>query len=385
MLWKRKKHLEGKAKVRRCSNFFEWHHQHYYSLTFDDVSLKTDYSEVNPKDVNLNTKITKNVRLGIPIASAAMGTITEYKLALIMAKTGGIGFIHKNLSPKKQAFQIFKVKEESDKFLVGAAISDNLGEENLYRLKLLLEQKTDVILVDSAHGDTLNMINMIRFLNKNYPEAELLIGNISEPESAKRLMAAGQIQGIKVGQGPGSICSTRKIAGIGCPQLTAIYEITKIAGKKGIPVCADGGIRYSGDIVKALGAGAHTVMLGSLLAGTEETPSKKIRINKKLYKAYRGMGSEAAMRKNKASRERYKQESIKDSIPEGVEGIVEYKGSAAEQIKMLTGGLRNGMGYTGCKDIEELRNKADFRRITPAGAQESMPHSIKITKKPSNL
>ncbi|MFW6014186.1 MAG: IMP dehydrogenase [Nanoarchaeota archaeon] len=501
--------------LRKCSKFFKWHSENYYSLTFDDVSLRTGHSNVSPREVELSSKITKNVTLKVPIVSSAMDTVTEHELATAMAKEGGMGFIHKNLTAEEQAWQVSKVKnnlngktgsikkpiciredqtlkevdeyrkkkdfqfssflvvdeerklkgiitskhflftddynkkisqimqrevvtapentkmDEALKILkknwtkvlplvdkndfvkgmyaykdilsiekgltshfnmdsegrlrVGAAISDTLSEENLERLKLLLERDPDVILVDSAHGDTENMISMIKYMNKNYPKVEILVGNISEPESAKRLLNAGKIGGIKVGQGPGSICSTRKVAGIGCPQLSAVYEITEIAEKKGVPVCADGGIKYSGDIVKAIGAGAHSVMLGSLLAGTKESPGREIWIDGKLCKTYRGMGSVSAMKESSASRERYRQQEQKEPVPEGVESAVPYKGAIKSHMHMLLGGVRNGFGYTGCENVEALWKNADFRRVTPAGAQESMPHSVQITTRPPNL
>ncbi|MFW6449862.1 MAG: IMP dehydrogenase [Nanoarchaeota archaeon] len=499
---------------RRSAEFFKWHKENYYSLTFDDVSLKTGYSQVSPKDVELNTKITKNVTAKMPILSSAMDTVTEYELAIAIAKEGGMGFIHKNMPVETQAWQISKVKNhlngvtglikkpicmQEDKTLqelddyrkekgfgfssflvvdnekklkgiitnkhflfsdydkklsevmeknlitapidtgkeealeiirknrkkvlplvdsdgvvrgmyaykdlqaienketvhynmdeqgnlrVGASISDNLGEENLERIKELVKRGPDVILVDSAHGDTSNMLKMIEYMNNNYPGIELMVGNISEPESAKRLLEAGKIDGIKVGQGPGSICSTRKVAGIGCPQLSAVFEITELAREYGVPVCADGGIKYSGDIVKAIGAGAHCVMLGNLLAGTKESPGKQVWIDSKLCKTYRGMGSVAAMKESKASRERYRQEEAKEPVPEGVESAVPYKGTVAQQVHMLLGGVRNGFGYVGARDVETLIENADFRRVTLSGANESMPHSVQITTRPPNL
>lgn len=508
-----------KIKRRNCYEFFRWHKENHYSLTFDDVSLRTAHSSVSPSKVSLDTKITKNVTCKVPILAAAMDTVSDSRVAIAMAKEGGMAFIHKSFTPEEQTWHIARVKrhlngrtgliqgpkcvkadmtmaeieqkkkekgypfssflvvdddkklkglitarhflfcqdmqkkvkdimekdvltapqgtgsreameilrknktkvlpivdkndrvkglytyrdllsiqqgktegynmDERGRLRVGAAISDGISKENIHRLDLILKEEPDVILIDSAHGDTENMVDIIKYMNKKHAGVDIMVGNISEPESAKTLIASGTIHGIKVGQGPGSICSTRKVAGIGCPQLSAVYEIVEHAQKDGIPVCADGGIKYSGDIVKAIGAGAHTVMLGSLLAGTKEAPGEEVWMDGRLCKIYRGMGSEGAMKDSLESRKRYRQDDSEDPakapIPEGVESVIPFRGTVAQQLHMLTGGVRNGFGYCGAPDVEALRQSADFRRITPAGAAESMPHSVQITKRPPNM
>jgi IMP dehydrogenase len=273
--------------------------------------------------------------------------------------------------------------DENGQLRVGAAIG--VGEDALARFEMLLRRRVDVVVIDTAHGDSKNAINTLRELKKAYPSIDVVVGNVSEAASAKRLLDAGA-DGIKVGQGPGSICTTRIIAGIGCPQVTAVYNCAKISEQYGVPVCADGGIRYSGDITIAIGAGAHSVMLGSMLASTKEAPGEIVFLEGRRWKRYRGMGSIGAMEAHAGSRERYGQKETKRDklIAEGVEGLVQYQGELSEVLFQLVGGLRSGMGYVGAKDIEELRAKADFLRISTAGQAESHPHDIRLTALPPN-
>ncbi|TSC72738.1 MAG: IMP dehydrogenase [Parcubacteria group bacterium Gr01-1014_38] len=263
---------------------------------------------------------------------------------------------------------------------VGAAVGT--GEEALQRVEMLHQENVDVIVIDSAHGDSEPVLVTLRNIKAAFPHLDVVAGNISEPDSAARLLEAGA-DGIKVGQGPGSICTTRKIAGVGCPQVTAVYNCARVAAEYDVPVCADGGIRYSGDIPIALAAGADSVMLGNLLAGTKEAPGPVTFYQGRQWKGYRGMGSLGALEANAASRERYRQTG-KHFVPEGIEGLVPYKGELAEILPQYIGGLRNGMGYVGAASVAELQAKADFIRITVAGEDESHPHDVVITKEAPN-
>lgn len=488
------------------SAFFELMKHDKISLTFDDVSLKTGYSEILPKDISTNSKFSKNISLNIPIISAAMDTVTEYPLAIEMAKLGGIGVIHKNLTPEEQSYHISRVKfylnglidkpkfvyedqtissvlkrreeknyefrtfpvlnrngkltgiltgndfdfcddysklvkevmtknvitlpqgadldkaytlmveekkkaiplidkqqrlialytlkdlkriknkesdlynlDENGQLRVAAAIG--VGKKALLRLEKLVKENLDVVVIDTAHADSKQVYETIKEIKNSY-NLDVVAGNISEPDSALRLIKAG-VDGIKVGQGPGSICTTRVVAGIGAPQLTAIYECSKIADEFNIPVCADGGIKFSGDIAKAIGAGAHSVMIGNMLAGTKESPGEIIFLNGRNWKDYRGMGSLGAM-KFEGSRERYNQISKDKLVPEGIEGLVPYKGKLKDIMFQYVGGLKSGMGYVGAKNIKEMREKADFRRLTQSGKVESHPHDVYITKESPN-
>ncbi|NTV29211.1 MAG: IMP dehydrogenase [Candidatus Omnitrophica bacterium] len=476
------------------------------ALTYDDVRLTTGYSEVLPDNINVESKFSKNVGLKIPIVSAAMDTVTEAEMAIEIAKLGGIGIIHKNLSAQEQAAQVARVKYHLNGFIdkpicfeenvsigeilaykkerefnfhsfliidsnhhlvgvltkndfdfcedhslkakqvmtkklitadpgtglreayrlmkegkkkalplvdkdgkvaglytfsdvkrilfgdsksfnidrdgrlrVGAAIG--VYDDAFERVEKLVSEKVDLVIIDTAHGDSKGVLETLKLLKKRY-DIDVLAGNISEPESAQRLCRAGA-DGLKVGQGPGSICTTRIIAGIGKPQVSAIYECSKVAAKFGVPVCADGGLKFSGDIPIAIGAGAHSVMMGNMLAGTKESPGE-FRFHQGVqYKVYRGMGSLGAMESNKGSRERYNQ-GKNDLVPEGMEGMVPYKGPLREVIHQYIGGLRRGMGYVGAGNIEELRTIAQFVRITEAGKAESHPHDIIITREAPN-
>ena len=348
------------------------------ALTFDDVLLTPKYSEILPSEVTTNTSLSKNLNLKIPIISSAMDTVTESKMAIAIARAGGIGVIHRNLDIKSQISEIKKVK--SKKLLVGAAVG--AGPLEYKRAEAILKANVDLIVVDTAHGHTKKVGEIIRKIKKlKSNKTTLCAGNIATTEAAKFLIKLGA-EVIKVGIGPGSICTTRLVAGIGVPQLSAILAVKKGVGRKKVSIIADGGIKFSGDISKALAAGADAVMIGSLFAGTNESPGKIIKKNGKLFKSFRGMGSIGAM--NKGSADRYFQTKQKDTskyVPEGVEGLVKYKGSVEKIIYRLIGGLKSSMGYLGNKKIINLRNKPKFVKITKAGFYESMVHNIDEVKK----
>ena len=472
-------------------------------LTFDDVLLIPAYSEVLPREVNVQTRFSRNIKLNIPIVSAAMDTVTEAPLAIALAREGGIGVIHKNMSIAEQAAQVRRVKRAENGMIydpvtiskentVGDAL--NLMRENkiggipvvdgnniligivtnrdlrfqrdmmrrieevmtpgdrlitthstelshasevllnskieklpvvddagrlvglitykditkvqdhpnackdakgrlrvaagvgitpdaLERVKALVAEDVDAVVLDSAHGHSKNIMTTLKKVKEAFPHVPVIAGNIATAEAAEALIEAGA-DAVKVGIGPGSICTTRIVAGIGVPQITAVYDVAQVAKKHNIPVIADGGIKYSGDIVKALAAGANVVMLGSLLAGCEESPGETEIYQGRSFKVYRGMGSLAAMANG--SKDRYFQEGAKKLVPEGVEGRVPYKGSVADSVFQLVGGIRSGMGYCGCKTIELLHEKAKFVQITNAGLLESHPHDIQITKEAPN-
>ena len=439
-------------------------------LTFDDVLLIPQKSEILPADINLRTKLTKSLTLNIPIMSAAMDTVTESRLAIAIAREGGIGIIHKNMSPEAQADQVDMVKRSENgvitnpiflgpdnyvyeaenlmhkfrisgvpicdanhklvgiitnrdmrlkdhkieklpivdenfvlrglitikdiqkatrypnsakdsrgRLLCGAAIGATADVLN--RAKMLLDAGADCLVLDSAHGHSLNILRSIAKVKEAYPDAQIIAGNIATREAAEDLISAGA-DAVKVGIGPGSICTTRIVAGIGVPQVTAIMNAADAAIAKGIPVIADGGIKFSGDLTKAIAAGANVVMIGSLFAGCEESPGETEIYQGRSFKSYRGMGSIAAM--EKGSKDRYFQENNKKLVPEGVEGRVPYKGPIKDTIYQLMGGLRSGMGYCGTPDIESLKRDGKFVKITNAGLRESHPHDISITKEAPN-
>jgi IMP dehydrogenase len=472
-------------------------------LTFDDALLLPAKSEVLPRDIELSTHLSRNLRINIPIISAAMDTVTESDLAIAVAREGGIGIVHRAMSPQRQASEIDKVKksesgmildpitiaedepialamslmekykisgvpvtergkligiltnrdlrfetkfnkkvkqvmtknklitapvgttlEKAQKILnkykieklpivdrknnlkglitikdiekrkkypnackdkvgrlrVGAAIGTD--EESLYRADLLAKAGVDIIVIDTAHGHSSTVITMLKRLKKKY-HVDVIGGNIATAEAALDLIKAGA-DGIKVGIGPGSICTTRIISGTGVPQLTAIRNCYAVAKKYSVPLIADGGIKYSGDITKALAAGAHAVMIGSLFAGTDESPGEIVLLQGRSYKVYRGMGSLGAM--EQGTRDRYQQAGVRTSklVPEGVEGRVPYKGPLSHSVNQLIGGLRSGMGYCGCRNLDELRKKARFVRISNAGLRESHVHDVIITKEAPN-
>lgn len=474
-------------------------------LTFDDVLLIPAYSEVVPRDVELTTRFSRNIELKTPLVSAAMDTVTEAKLAIAIAREGGIGVIHKNMPIAEQARQVHTVKRaengmiydpvsiqsgktvadalalmkeyhiggipvvdennillgivtnrdlrferntkktvdeimtkdnlvtthqttnledaaeilqkhkieklpvvDKDGKLVGLvtykditkakdkpmACKDSKGRlrvaagvgvtaDTFQRIDALVEAGVDAIIIDTAHGHSKGVIDTLKEAKKRYPQIDIVVGNIATPEAAKALVEAGA-DAVKVGIGPGSICTTRVIAGVGVPQLSAIYEVSKALEGTGVPVIADGGIRYSGDMVKALAAGASSIMVGSLLAGVEESPGDTIIYNGRKFKSYRGMGSLEAMQKG--SKDRYFQDAeddIKKLVPEGIAARVPYKGSLYEVVYQLLGGLRSGMGYCGARTIELLHN-AKFTRITAAGVKENHPHDVTITQEAPN-
>ena len=474
-------------------------------LTFDDLLLVPAYSQVLPSEVDLSTNLTSQIRLSIPLVSAAMDTVTEADTAITMARQGGLGIIHRNMSVARQATEVEKVKksesgmivdpvtvepeqrvyevleimgkyrisgvpvvkgeelvgivtnrdlrfetdydrpvsevmtkdhlvtvpegitlEESKVLLhkhriekllvvdeqkrlkglitikdiekvkkypyackdsfgrlrVGAAVG--IGPDCLDRVEALISVRVDVIAVDSAHGHADAVISTVKGIKEAYPEVQLLAGNVATPEGALALIKAGA-DGIKVGVGPGSICTTRIVAGVGVPQMTAIMKCAKVGDEHGVPVLADGGIKFSGDVTKALAGGAHAVMIGSLFAGTDESPGETILFQGRTYKVYRGMGSIEAMREG--SQDRYFQEpALSESklVPEGIVGRVPYRGPLAESVYQLVGGVRAGMGYVGCRNIQELRTKTVFTRITSAGLKESHVHDVIITKEAPN-
>ncbi len=476
-----------------------------YALTFDDVLLLPGRTEVKPKDIDITTRLVNGITLNIPIISAAMDTVTESATAIAIAREGGIGIIHKNMSIEEQALEVEKVKksesgmiidpvvmepeqklyealelmskykisgvpitkkgklvgilthrdlrfetnldqeisrvmtsknlvtapegitlEESKKILhkhriekllvvdknnnlkglitvkdiekiekyplaskdhfgrlmVGAAIG--VGPDRDERTEALLKAGVDVLVIDTAHGHSEDVIEAVKNIKKNFPDCNLIAGNVATREGTESLIKAGA-DAIKVGMGPGSICTTRIVAGVGVPQITAIMECAAVAKKYDIPVIADGGIKYSGDITKAIAAGAHSVMIGSIFAGTDESPGELVLFQGRSYKVYRGMGSLEAMKKG--SKDRYFQSEIDNGgklVPEGIEGRVPYRGPLSMTIFQLVGGLKAGMGYVGCKNIEELRTKAKFIQITSSGLQESHVHNVIITKEAPN-
>ncbi|MEK3856830.1 IMP dehydrogenase [Cytobacillus sp. FSL H8-0458] len=474
-------------------------------LTFDDVLLVPSKSEVLPRDVSLKVNLTEKIALNIPVISAGMDTVTEAEMAIAMARQGGLGVIHKNMSIEQQADQVDKVKRSesgviTDPFfltpeqqvfdaehlmgkyrisgvpivnnteelkLVGILtnrdlrfiqdfsikISDVMTKENLVtapvgttldeaekilqrhkieklplvddegvlkglitikdiekviefpnsakdergrllagaavgvtgdtmkRVEMLVKSHVDVIVVDTAHGHSKGVLDTVREIRNTYPDLAIIAGNVATGEATKDLIEAGA-DIVKVGIGPGSICTTRVVAGVGVPQITAVYDCATEARKHGKSIIADGGIKYSGDIVKALAAGGHAVMLGSLLAGVSESPGETEIFQGRRFKVYRGMGSVAAM--EKGSKDRYFQEDNKKFVPEGIEGRIAYKGPLSDTIYQLVGGIRSGMGYCGTKDLHELRENAQFIKMTGAGLRESHPHDVQITKEAPN-
>ena len=347
------------------------------ALTFDDVTLAPKYSEILPAEVDTSIVLTKFLNLRIPLLSSAMDTVTESKMAIAIAKAGGLGIIHRNLNIKKQIQEIKKVKKL--KLLVGAAVG--AGPNEFKRAEAVLKENIDMIVVDTAHGHTKKVAEIIKFIKKRKnKKTALCAGNIATAEAAKYLHKLG-VDVIKVGIGPGSICTTRLVAGIGVPQLSAILNVKSGVKNQNIKIISDGGIKYSGDLAKAFAAGADAVMIGSLFAGTNETPGKLIKKNGKLFKSFRGMGSVGAM--NKGSADRYfqsKQKDVLKYVPEGVEGLARYKGKVSNVIYKLIGGLKSSMGYLGSKKIKYLRKKPQFIKITKAGFYESMVHNVDIIK-----
>ncbi|MBP6882659.1 MAG: IMP dehydrogenase [Candidatus Levybacteria bacterium] len=371
------------------------------SLTFDDILLVPGSADFSRSDISIRTRITKNITLDSPFVSSPMDTVTESKMAIALALMGGIGIIHRNLTPLSQASHVKKAKDKG--LLVGAAVGSSKGFEE--RVELLVKAKVDTVLVDSAHGHSLSVIETIRFIKKNYPKLDVIGGSIATYEGAKALIQAGA-DGLRVGMGPGAICTTRIISGMGVPQVTALMETVRASREFGnIPVIADGGIKYSGDMVKALAVGASTVMMGSFFASALESPGKVHTLtraqvphrfqsiltkqNTYKFKEYRGMGSIAAMKKGakiKSEDEFHGKSYYKDRVlvAEGVEGLVPIKGTVSDLIEQSIGGIKSGMYYVGARSVEDLWEKAEFLQITQASLTESHPHDILITNAGEN-
>ena len=343
-------------------------------LTFDDVLLEPRESAVMRSEALLETKLTKKLKIRIPILAAAMDTVSGPEMAIALGRLGGTAILHRNCTIQEQVAMLKRARRA--RILIGAAV----GAVDPDRAIALDKAGADVIVVDTAHAHVRAVIQAAREIKRKI-KAQLIVGNIATREAA--LAFSDFADALKVGIGPGSICTTRIVAGVGVPQLTAIMDVVSVAKKKNIPVIADGGIRFSGDAVKALAAGASSVMLGSMLAGTKEAPGKFIKFKGESYKAYRGMGSLGALQ-TQISSDRYFQKGNKRFVPEGVEGLVKYKGPVADVIEQITGGLKSGMGYLGAKTIEDLPKQARFIRITNAGLRESHPHDVIIFKKAPN-
>ena len=349
-------------------------------LTYDDVLLLPDASEVVPSEVITRTRLTRNIEIDIPIASSAMDTVTESKMAIAMAAAGGIGIVHRNLSIEDQVKEVKNVLTANKDGLVGAAVG--VGDDGFARAKALIEAGVNVVVVDTAHGHHRAVLEAIERIRKEFKDIDIIGGNVATRAGAQALINAGA-DAVKVGVGPGSICTTRVVAGVGVPQITAIMEAHKATVKAGIPLIADGGLQYSGDIPKAIVAGADCVMLGSLLAGCDESPGEIIEIDGRKFKGYRGMGSLGAMQSRgeikSYSKDRYMQDDVLSEdklVPEGIEGKVKYRGPVANVLHQLVGGLRSGMGYAGARTIYDLQKNGHLVQITSAGLQESHPHDV---------
>ncbi len=365
------------------------------AYTFDDVLLVPGYSEVLPHQVDLKTKLTKNISLNIPLISAAMDTVTESAMATAMALEGGLGIIHKNLDIESQAGAVKKVKNhkvdleqypnavfgKDGKLLTGAAIGVSADLKD--RVTALYKAGVDVITLDSAHGHSKGIIDALKKVKKMFPVLDVIAGNIVTAQAAQDLVDAGA-DAVKIGVGPGAICTTRVVAGVGVPQLTAVNDVFEQLKNSDAGIIADGGVKFSGDIAKAIAVGAHSVMLGRLLAGTDEAPGDIVWRDGKKFKSYVGMGSMAAMQRGSKDRYFQQDKSDKKLVPEGIEAIVDYKGSVHKIIYQLLGGLRAGMGYCGTKNIEALRHDARLVKISSAGLTESHPHDVLIAKNAPN-
>lgn len=342
-------------------------------LTYDDVLLLPNYSDVRPNEVDTSAKLTNKITLKVPVIASPMDTVTEERMAEKIAELGGIGILHKNLSIDEQASQVSSVRAKQ--LLVGAAIG--VSSDIWERVDALVKADVSIICLDTSNGNTKKVLEITREFKQRYPEVDLMAGNIATYDGAKAMLENGA-DVLRVGMGPGAICTTRVMSGMGVPQLTAVVETVRAAKEHGKYVIADGGLRTSGDITKALAAGASTVMVGSLVAGTDEAPGDVIEINTKLYKTYRGMGSVGAMKEGSASRygQEWKEGQTKKLVPEGVEGLVPHKGALEDHLHQLMGGLRSGMTYLGAHNLAELAEKAEFIRISNASLIESKPHTI---------
>ncbi|MEE6635025.1 MULTISPECIES: IMP dehydrogenase [Limosilactobacillus] len=366
-------------------------------LTFDDVLLIPAESHVLPNEVDLSTQLADNLKLHIPLISAGMDTVTEGPMAIAMALQGGLGVVHKNMSIQAQASEVANVKsvvvpasaikaavDDQNRLLCAAAVG--VTSDTFERAEALLKAGADAIVIDTAHGHSAGVLRKIKEIRDHFPDVTLIAGNVATGEATAALFDAG-VDVVKVGIGPGSICTTRVVAGVGVPQITAIYDAASVAREYGKPIIADGGIKYSGDVVKALAAGGNAVMLGSMLSGTTEAPGEVFEDHGKKYKAYRGMGSVGAMAQAHGSSDRYFQGGVNEAnklVPEGIEARVEYKGDVSDIVFQIDGGLRSGMGYVGAPDIPTLIDKAQFVQITNAGLRESHPHDVQITKAAPN-
>ena len=349
-------------------------------LTYDDVLLLPDASEVVPSEVDTSTRLTRKISLRVPLVSSAMDTVTESKMAIAMAKAGGIGIVHRNLPIEDQVKHVLEVKKANSEYLVGAAVG--VGDDGFARAEALIKAGVDVVVVDTAHGHHRAVLDAIARIKEAHSDIQIIGGNVATRAGAQALINAGA-DAVKVGVGPGSICTTRVVAGVGVPQVTAIMEAHKACVKADIPLIADGGLQYSGDIAKAIVAGADTVMLGSLLAGCDESPGELVELQGRKFKAYRGMGSLGAMQsrgeQKSYSKDRYMQDDVLSEdklVPEGIEGKVAYRGSVSDAVHQLVGGLRSGMGYAGAATIEDLQKNGHLIQITAAGLQESHPHDV---------
>ena len=366
-------------------------------LTFDDVLLIPAESHVLPNEVNLSTKLADNIKLNIPLISAGMDTVTEGAMAIAMALQGGLGVVHKNMSIQAQAGEVANVKsvivpsgaskaavDDQHRLLCAAAVG--VTSDTFERAEALLEAGADAIIIDTAHGHSAGVLRKIKEIREHFPKQTLIAGNVATGAATRALFDAG-VDVVTVGIGPGSICTTRIVAGVGVPQITAIYDAATAAREYNKPIIADGGIKYSGDVVKALAAGGNAVMLGSMLSGTTEAPGDIFEDNGKKFKRYRGMGSVGAMAQAHGSSDRYFQGGVNEAnklVPEGVEARVEYKGDVSDVVFQIDGGLRSGMGYCGAANIPELIEKAQFVQITNAGLRESHPHDVQMTKEAPN-
>ncbi|MCI1659479.1 MAG: IMP dehydrogenase [Lactobacillus delbrueckii] len=367
-------------------------------ITFDDVLLIPAESHVLPNEVDLSTQLAPNLKLNIPLISAGMDTVTEGRMAAAMAKMGGLGVVHKNLSIQAQADEVRLAKntpvtaedthaavDKDGKLLVAAAVG--VTSDTFERAEALFEAGADAIVIDTAHGHSAGVLRKIKEIRDHFPHNTLIAGNVATAEGTRALFEAG-VDVVKVGIGPGSICTTRVVAGVGVPQLTAIYDAADVAREFGKPIIADGGIKYSGDVVKALAAGGNAVMLGSMLSGTEEAPGDVQQgADGRLVKSYRGMGSVGAMSQQHGSSDRYFQGGVNEAnklVPEGIEAVVSYKGTVSNVVYQILGGLRSGMGYCGAENIDKLIETAQFVRISNAGLRESHPHDVMMSKAAPN-
>ena len=366
-------------------------------LTFDDVLLIPAESHVLPNEVDLSTKLADNIKLNIPLISAGMDTVTEGAMSIAMALQGGLGVVPKIMSIQAQAGEVANVKsvvvpsnatkaavDDQNRLLCAAAVG--VTSDTFERAEALLEAGADAIVIDTAHGHSAGVLRKIKEFREHFPKQTLIAGNVATGDATRALFDAG-VDVVKVGIGPGSICTTRIVAGVGVPQITAIYDAASAAREYHKPIIADGGIKYSGDVVKALAAGGNAVMLGSMLSGTTEAPGDIFEENGKKFKRYRGMGSVGAMAQAHGSSDRYFQGGVNEAnklVPEGVEARVEYKGDVSDVVFQIDGGLRSGMGYCGAANIPELIEKAQFVQITNAGLRESHPHDVQMTKAAPN-